>query len=79
MQVSDKITLLNCRGIEGDQQWYCPYCGPRDSALTEFPNGFAECYECGRDMRRGLPPFVTAMQDRIAELEAQLESAPCQM
>ena len=57
------------------EQWYCPNCGPIDKEHVVI-GGITWCRIC-QDVRvvRKVPPFVTALQARIAELKAAQRDA----
>lgn len=59
------------------KQWYCPKCGP-DVAVVHWGGAYGgvRCAECKAHAQSEPPRFVTAMRQRIAELEALIADAP---
>lgn len=59
--------------------WYCPQCGPTGKAqvnvdYTISPSRvYAHCLNCPNEVSDKIPPFVTALQQQIAELESKLK------
>lgn len=53
------------------EQFYCPNCGPITEMREEFFSGGYMCAECEATAIR-IPPFVTALQQQIAERDARI-------
>lgn len=53
------------------EQWYCPDCGPITKMREEFLSGGYMCAECEAPASP-IPAFVTALQEQIAERDAEL-------
>jgi len=50
-------------------QWYCPACGPVENVEFEDGDLYTVCVECCENVEDAPPPFVTAMQDQIKNLQ----------
>jgi len=60
------------------EQWYCLECGPQDNTHHWDLVNRQFCNDCDGPVYSEVPPFVTAMQARISELEAIIDAAPHQ-
>lgn len=58
------------------EQWYCLECGPQDNTHHWDLVNRQFCNDCDGPVYSEVPPFVTAMQARISELEAIIKAAP---
>jgi hypothetical protein len=58
------------------EQWYCPQCGPVENPRVNDTDHLTwfNCPHCPKIVTRYFPPFVLALQERIALLEKVAEA-----